>query len=37
MHFNPYGNFHLSLGVSHPNKADKIKIDAQDKAGCAGN
>ena len=33
MHFNPYSNFHLSLGVSYPNKADKIKSDAKDKGG----
>lgn len=34
MHFNPYSSFHLSLGVSYPNKADKIKSDALDKGGA---
>ncbi len=23
-HFNPYSNFHLSLGVSYPNEADRV-------------
>lgn len=34
MHFNPYSNFLLSLGVSYPNKADKIKSSARDKGGA---
>ena len=33
-HFNPYSNFHLSLGVSYPNKADKIKSPFKDKGGA---
>ena len=33
-HFNPYSNFHLSLGVSYPNKADKIKSPHKDKGGA---
>ncbi|MEX1002044.1 MAG: L,D-transpeptidase family protein [Crocinitomicaceae bacterium] len=33
-HFNPYSNFHLSLGVSYPNKADKIKSSAKKKGGA---
>lgn len=41
-HFNPNSSFFLSLGVSYPNKADKIKRPAQRKGdgiyihgGCA--
>jgi murein L,D-transpeptidase YafK len=34
MHFNPYSNFFLSLGVSYPNKADKLNSDAHDKGGA---
>lgn len=41
-HFNPYSHFYLSLGVSYPNKADKIKSTAAKKGsaiymhgGCA--
>jgi len=34
MHFNPYSNFLLSLGVSYPNKADKLNSDARDKGGA---
>lgn len=33
-HFNPYSNFHLSLGVSYPNKADKIKSTFPKKGGA---
>lgn len=33
-HFNPYSTFHLSLGVSYPNKADRIKSMASDKGGA---
>lgn len=33
-HFNPYSNFHLSLGVSYPNKADKIKSPYAKKGGA---
>lgn len=33
-HFNPYSTFHLSLGVSYPNKADKIKSTAAKKGGA---
>ena len=33
-HFNPYSNFHLSLGVSYPNKADKIKSPHKNKGGA---
>lgn len=33
-HFNPYSSFVLSLGVSYPNKADRIKSSAQRKGGA---
>ncbi|MCB9222897.1 MAG: L,D-transpeptidase family protein [Crocinitomicaceae bacterium] len=33
-HFNPYSNFYLSLGVSYPNKSDKIKSTAAKKGGA---
>jgi murein L,D-transpeptidase YafK len=33
-HFNPYSNFLLSLGVSYPNKADKIKSTFSKKGGA---
>jgi predicted outer membrane repeat protein len=33
-HYNPYSNFHLSLGVSYPNKADKLKSSAKKKGGA---
>ncbi|UKN01792.1 L,D-transpeptidase family protein [Paracrocinitomix mangrovi] len=33
-HFNPYSNFHLSLGVSYPNKSDKLKSTAKKKGGA---
>jgi len=33
-HFNPYSNFYLSLGVSYPNKADKLKSTARKKGGA---
>jgi len=33
-HFNPYSNFHLSLGVSYPNKSDRIKSSAAKKGGA---
>lgn len=33
-HFNPYSNFHLSLGVSYPNKSDKIKSPHSRKGGA---
>lgn len=33
-HFNPASNFLLSLGVSYPNKADKIKSSAPRKGGA---
>lgn len=33
-HFNPYSNFLLSLGVSYPNKADKLKSSAKKKGGA---
>lgn len=33
-HFNPYSNFLLSLGVSYPNKADKLKRPATRKGGA---
>ena len=33
-HFNPYSNFHLSLGISYPNKSDKMKSTAKDKGGA---
>lgn len=32
-HFNPYSNFHLSLGISYPNDADRKKTDAEDTGG----
>ena len=32
-HFNPLSNFHLSLGVSYPNKSDKILGDLQHPGG----
>lgn len=28
-HFNPQSNFHLSLGISYPNKSDKILGDVK--------
>ncbi len=33
-HFNPHSTFHLSLGVSYPNKADRIKSPHRDKGGA---
>ena len=33
-HFNPYSNFLLSLGVSYPNRSDKIKSTASKKGGA---
>jgi predicted outer membrane repeat protein len=33
-HFNPYSNFYLSMGVSYPNKADRIKSTASRKGGA---
>ncbi len=33
-HFNPYSNFHLSLGISYPNKSDRLKSTAKDKGGA---
>ena len=33
-HFNPYSNFYLSLGISYPNQADKIKSTASRKGGA---
>lgn len=33
-HFNPYSTFELSLGVSYPNRADRIKSTASDKGGA---
>lgn len=33
-HFNPASNFLLSLGVSYPNKADRIKSTASRKGGA---
>jgi murein L,D-transpeptidase YafK len=32
-HFNPFSNFHLSLGVSYPNASDKILSDKQHPGG----
>ena len=32
-HFNPYSNFHLSLGISYPNEADRKKTTAEDAGG----
>ena len=31
--FNPASNFHLSLGLNYPNKADKIRSNASDLGG----
>jgi murein L,D-transpeptidase YafK len=31
--FNPWSNFHLSLGVSYPNKADRINSPYEKKGG----
>jgi murein L,D-transpeptidase YafK len=33
-HFNPVSNFHLSLGVSYPNKSDKILSDKVHPGGA---
>ncbi|HTY08754.1 MAG TPA: L,D-transpeptidase family protein [Candidatus Edwardsbacteria bacterium] len=33
-HFNPESSFYLSLGVSYPNAADKIRAGAQDPGGA---
>lgn len=33
-HFNPVSNFHLSLGVSYPNKSDKILSDKLHPGGA---
>jgi len=33
-HFNPYSSYHLSLGVSYPNKSDK-KLKTKKRAGGA--
>ena len=31
--FNPSSNYHLSLGISYPNGADRIRCDASDPGG----
>lgn len=31
--YNPKSNFHLSLGINYPNRADKIKTTASDPGG----
>jgi murein L,D-transpeptidase YafK len=33
-HFNPNSNFYLSLGISYPNKSDKIRKTANDPGGA---
>jgi murein L,D-transpeptidase YafK len=33
-HFNPFSDFHLSLGVSYPNSSDKILSDPKSPGGA---
>jgi murein L,D-transpeptidase YafK len=33
-HFNPLSNFHLSLGISYPNKSDKVFADKNRPGGA---